>query len=147
MFKPDQFAALLGKRLAEDMIARRLDAQGVMTGLQILPLVHGRKLLFQHLNFKPETDVFIDQSDIDLARCIGLHIVLPHLLVEVQFRLGERAIANALLLILIGMRRPNHIADRRHIARAFSENRVTDVDMIAIHVRRAVESMIDHTIM
>ncbi len=146
VFEPDQFVALTGERFAENVVGRGFDAQGIMPGLQVLPFVHGRELRLAGFDLEAETYVFIDQRDVHtiVIRC---HIMLPHLFVEVHPRRRQGAVASVLLLICVGVGGPDDILDRGDIARAFGKDRVADIDVIAVHVRRTVKAMIDDAVM
>ena len=73
--------------------------------------------------------------------------MLPDLLVEIQLRRRQRAIADALLAVVgAGMRGPHHIGDRREVARALGQHRMADIDVVAIHMRRPVEAVIDDAV-
>ena len=45
MLEPDQLAALARRLVAEHMVGRRLDAERILAGLQVLPLEHAGKLV------------------------------------------------------------------------------------------------------
>src|SRR3546814_13417097 len=93
----------------------------------------------------PYTTLFrsvVDRRDRNRAGGIGDHSGLPHLFGEIHLRRGQGAIAGALPPIIVaGVRGPDGFGDRREIARPLGQHRMADVDMIAIHVRRAVETI------
>src|SRR3546814_12390669 len=55
--------------------------------------------------------------------------------------------AGALLAIIVaGVRGPHRLGNGREIARSLGKHRMADVDMIAIHVRRAVKAVVDDAV-
>ncbi len=54
-------------------------------------------------------------------------------------------VADTLLLVVgAGMSGPDDLLDGRQVAGIFRQDRMTDIDVVTIHVRGAVEAAIDH---
>ena len=61
--------------------------------------------------------------------------MLPNLLVKAELRRRHGAVADILPAVIVTrMGGPDDIAERREIPRPFAQNRMPDIDMIAIHV-------------
>src|SRR3546814_12157159 len=51
-----------------------------------------------------------------------------------------------LAIIVASVRGPHRLGNGREIARSLGKHRMADVDMIAIHVRRAVKAVVDDAV-
>src|SRR5262249_47312368 len=134
----------------EHMVCRWLDTDCVLAFLKILPLKLAGKLPLVDLDHKsdpaPAIEGFVYHRHRDLPIGVSSERVFPDLLVKTGTWSGQCSIADLLAFVLRFMGCPDNMVDGGQISAAFGQHRVPDVDVIAIHMRSAVKSVIDHAI-
>ena len=133
--------------IAQHVVRGRLDAERVLARLEVLPFIQAGKLRFLYFDFETESQSVIGQEHRTTARSVGGQFVLPDLLVESGLRSRQRTIANTLPAVRgARMGSPGDVSDRRNKARAFVEQRIPDIHVVAEHVWRAIEAVIHDSI-
>ena len=94
--QPDHLATIAGGEIAEHMMGRGLDTQGILAGLKILPLIGARQLILAGDDLEAEAEAIVDDRDRDLPGRACEKFVLPDLLAEGRPRRRRPAVADVL---------------------------------------------------